>query len=155
MRIGGGQIVFDGSCKVGNASAISIGEKGRLHIGDDFRATCSLKLACYHQMEIGRDVLVGWDCLIADSDFHVLSKIDGCTTRGYAPVQIGNNVWMAMKCTVLKGSIVPNNTVLSACTLYSTKTQFCEYSVISSTAEPFVKIEGIYRNIDNDNITYK
>lgn len=151
----GGQIVFEGPCKVGNASAISVGEKGVLRINDDFRATCSLKLACYHQIEIGKNVLVGWDCMIVDSDFHVMTKKDGSTTRGYAPVRIGNNVWMAMKCIVLKGSVIPNDTVLSACTLFSTKKNFNEKSVISSSLEPFVKIEGMYRNITNDNITYK
>lgn len=151
----GGQIVFEGSCNVGNASAISVGEKGVLHINDNFRATCSLKLACYHWINIGRNVLVGWDCLITDSDFHVLTKADGSTTQGYSPVLIGDNVWLAMKCTVLKGSKIPNNTVLSACTLFSTKKQFNENSVISSAQEPYMKIEGIYRDMNNDKITYK
>jgi len=152
----GGVITFNGPCIIGNASAISVGEKGYLSIGGKFKATTSLKIACYHNINIAKNVLVGWDCLIADSDFHVLTNCrNGTLTTGYAPIEIGENTWIAMKCTILKGSVLPKCSVLSACTLYAGVKDSKEYSVISSSVSPYTKIEGLYRNIDNDQIIYK
>ena len=121
-----------------------------------FKATTSLKLACYHKIKIADNVLIGWDCLIADSDFHILTNCKkGTLTTGYAPIIICKNTWIAMKCTILKGSVVPKYSVLSACTLYAGVKDSKEYSVISSSVSPYTKIEGLYRNIDNDQIIYK
>lgn len=151
----GGEIVFNGSCMIGNASAISIGDCGHLVLGVNFRATCALKLACYHRILIDDNVLLGWECLLTDSDFHTLTKEDGQKTKGYGPVYIGENVWMAMKCIVLKNSVIPKNTVLSACTLYAGSRCTDEKVIISSNVEPYVKYKGLYRDINNDKVTYK
>lgn len=121
-----------------------------------FTATTSFKLACCHKINIADNVLIEWDCLIADSDFHVLTNRKNRTLpTGYAPVVIGEKTWIAMKCTILKGSVVPKYSVLSACTLYAGVKDSKEYSVISSSVSPYTKIEGLYRNIDNDQIIYK
>ena len=94
--------------------------------------------------------------MISDSDFHVMTnRKDGTMTKGYAPVIIGENVWIAMKCTILKGSVIPKYSILSACTLYAGVKDAKEYSVISSSVAPYLKIEGLYRNIENDKIIYK
>lgn len=151
----GGDIVFNGKCVVGNSSAISVGEKGYLDIGQNFRATCALKLACYYSIKIEDNVLLGWECLLTDSDFHTLTREDGIVTKGYGSVHIGENCWLAMKCVVLKNSIIPKNTVLSACTLYSGSKCKQEKTVISTSNEPYVKIFGLFRDADNDKIIYK
>lgn len=151
----GGVLEFNGKCIIGNSSALSIGNHGNLRLGYNFRATCALKLACYYGMEINDNVLLGWDCTLTDSDFHILTKQDGTTTTGYGRVLIGENTWMAMKCIVLKNSVVPANSVLSACTLYSGNNCKEEKVIISTNIDPYVKANGIYRDELKDRITYK
>lgn len=102
----GGSIIFNGKCNIGNNSAISIGEKGELIIGDSFSATTSLKLVAYHSIEFKKNVLCGWDCLFMDTDFHQLTFTDSNSLpKAYDKISIGENCWFALKCTVMKGTV--------------------------------------------------
>lgn len=70
-----GKIVFKGKCRIGNDSYITIGKHGELTIGVNSSATCALKLVCYHEIIIEDDVLIGWNNLLCDTDFHMLTNI--------------------------------------------------------------------------------
>lgn len=69
-----GTVKFEGRCSIGNSSYISVGRFGNLVLGDKFVATTALRLICFHAIEFGEQVLVGWDNLFCDTDFH---KIKG------------------------------------------------------------------------------
>lgn len=71
-----GTVIFNGRLSVGNASAISVGETGTLEFGDNVGATTSLKLACFDSVHIQNGVLIGWDCMITDTDFHKLKYVN-------------------------------------------------------------------------------
>lgn len=77
--------LFNGSCVIGNNSFISVAKTGRVEFGDDFGCTASLKLACYDSITFGNHVLVGWDCLIIDNDFHALSRKRWDEIKGTRP----------------------------------------------------------------------
>ena len=64
-----GSIIFNGSCYIGNNSAISVGEKGQLEFGNRFCASTSLKLTCYDKIVFGNRVLLGWNVLVLDTGF--------------------------------------------------------------------------------------
>lgn len=55
----GGTIEFKGKCVIGNNSAISIGEKAKIEIGNKFVATTTLKIISCHHITFGEKVLVG------------------------------------------------------------------------------------------------
>lgn len=73
----GGEIVFKGRTKIGNASSISIGGKGRVEFGDSFVATAALKLTSYCSIRFAPRVLCAWECTFMDTDFHKLTKVNG------------------------------------------------------------------------------
>ena len=54
-----GKIIFKGKCMIGNASAISIGDRGIVIFGNNFIATVSLRLTSHHRIEFKENVLMG------------------------------------------------------------------------------------------------
>lgn len=95
----------------------ALGREGRVTIGDGC-AFYGCLLLCEKEIRIGRYVVMGWNVVICDSDFHptepaerMLDVIacsplaDGRPRRAYPskPVIIGDDVFIGHAATVLKG----------------------------------------------------
>lgn len=69
-------------------------------------------------IRIGRNTMIGPDCAILDSDFHVAwppeARADMSGDELDAPVTIGDNVWLGARCLVLKGVDIGENCVIAA-----------------------------------------
>lgn len=149
-----GQIVFKGKCYIGNNSYITVGEKGELEFGDAFSSTTSLKLVCYNSVRFGNHNLIGWDCLFIDTDFHRLTHTDGSMNRGYGPIRIGDEVWVANGCKVFKNTSIPPKCVISSGSNISGDISVPQYSVIGHNMDTIVRRKETYRNWKNDVISY-
>lgn len=149
-----GEVIYKGKCFIGNNSFISVGETGSLVFGNNFRNTSSIKIACYHSIVFSSDVLVGWDCLFMDTDFHALTKNDGSLTRGYAPIMIENGVWLGFGCKVFKGALVPSQCVVSAQTILKCRVDAPPKSIIECSYPVQIKPVHIFRDLNNDKIVY-
>ena len=149
----GGTVVFKGSCIIGNASALSVGQKGRVEFGDDFSST-SLRLTSYDSITIGSRVRIGWDSLVMDTDFHKLTKLAGGYTLGHGAITIGPDCWLGNGCRIMKRTAVPDHCVVSAGTTLSGPVDVPPYSIVGFKQELVVKASGIWRNVDEDVIEY-
>lgn len=111
-----GTISFKGKCNIGNNSAISIGDTGKLIFGDHFCSTASLKIACYKEIIFGENVLCGWNCIFMDTDFHEISSLkDPSSTQcSIKEILIGDNCWFALNNTVMKGTILPSHSIVAS-----------------------------------------
>lgn len=112
-----GKMVFKGKCSIGNNSYISTGEKSTIEFGNNFGATTTLRLVSYNKVVFGDNVLIGWDCLFTDTDFHRLTLENNQLTKGYGSIEIGDNNWIANGCRILKNTKTPNDIVVSAYTI--------------------------------------
>lgn len=69
-------------------------------------------------IKIGRNVLLGPNCIIADSDFHVHwppeKRADDPGYEHDAPVCIGDFVWIGMNVIILKGVTIGNGAIIGA-----------------------------------------
>ena len=69
-------------------------------------------------VRIGKNTLIGPDCLIFDSDFHIAwppdARLSYSGDEVDAPVTIGQNVWFGARCIVLKGVTIGDNCVIAA-----------------------------------------
>jgi acetyltransferase-like isoleucine patch superfamily enzyme len=70
-----GSITFKGRCSIGNNSFLSVGKNGHAIFGDNFIATTSLKLVAYNKIESQKNVLIGWNCMICDTEAKDYSSI--------------------------------------------------------------------------------
>lgn len=149
-----GSVVFNGWSAIGNNSYLSIGNTGKLIIGNGFRATASLKIACYNQTTIGNNVLLGWDCTIMDSDFHSATRTNGTKTIGTGPIKIGNDNWFGTQVLCLKDTTTPNFAIVAARSILN-KDYLAEGEKILIAGQP-AKIckTGIYHDNMDDSIAY-
>jgi acetyltransferase-like isoleucine patch superfamily enzyme len=109
-------------------SAIYIGENCQLKSGN-------LKMIanCYYgrtaKIKLGNEVFLGQNATIRTSDGHTL--IDAETKAPLNPTEdviIDDHVWVTSNCTILKGSHIPEGSVVGACSLVNTS--FNEKNVI-------------------------
>lgn len=150
IEILSGDIIFKGSCTIGNNSSISVSNNGILTFGPRFKATAQFRIACYKTITFGKDVLFGWDCICFDNDFHSTTDVNtGLNSSLYSPIIIGDFCWLSYGITILKGTVLPQKTVVAAKSLTN-----CEYDIppCSMIAGMPAKIKktGVWRNPEND-----
>ena len=95
----------------------ALGEEGRVEIGDYCYFTNAV-LLCELELRIGSYVVIGWNAVIADTDFHPLAPAEriadavACSPLGKGrprpaivsrPVIIEDDVWIGPNATILKG----------------------------------------------------
>lgn len=110
-----GTVAFGGKASIGHGSKLSV--RGNLTLGADFNMTAESTIVCAHQISFGNDCLLSWDILIMDTDEHPIINQDGIRTNPDKPILVGNHVWIGCKCTLLKGTEIPNNAIVAAGTL--------------------------------------
>ena len=114
-----GNITFKGKCNIGRGSKICVG--GDLVCGNNFVMTGNSTIISYKKIFIGNDCLCSWGCLIMDTDFHKIYNEERKITNENRDIFIGNKVWIGCQNTLLKGSIIPSNTVIAANSTISKK----------------------------------
>lgn len=93
--------------------------KGKLTLGEQFGINKYSRIVAHEHIQIGNNVTIGQFVSILDHDHKYTFVGENMQLDGYitAPISIGNNVWIADKCTILKGVSIGNNVVVGANTL--------------------------------------
>jgi acetyltransferase-like isoleucine patch superfamily enzyme len=93
--------------------------KGELIIGDGFGINSFSRIAVHEKIEIGSNVTIGQMVSILDHDHHYKIENENLELDGYntSAIQIGSNVWIGDKSTILKGVNIGSNVVVGANTL--------------------------------------
>jgi len=71
--------------------------------------TADTLIMVYSKIDIGKDFVCAWNVFISDSDWH---SIEG--QKHYQNVTIGNHVWIANSCSILKGTLIGNNCIIAS-----------------------------------------
>ena len=135
-----GRIIFNGKCRIGHNSIISVG--GECVFGDNFSSTTGLKVICESRIEFGEDVLCGWDVTCIDSSFHHIKYRDTDTYASEVTkeISVGRNVWIAANCTLMPSTIVNDYNVVAANTvLYRDYSAFGTHKLIGGNPVRILK----------------
>jgi maltose O-acetyltransferase len=117
--VGKGRIRFGKKVILGDC--VEIQSNGLLSIGTGTSINKYSRIVALENIAIGSYVTIAQFVTILDHDhdFKFDPNAQQLQLQGYttAPITIGNNVWLADKCTVLKGVTIGNNVIAGAHTL--------------------------------------
>lgn len=131
-----GHVIFNGKANIGHGSKISV--SGNLSIGKDFRISAESAIIASKSIYIGNNVLISWDSLIMDTDFHKIYDSNGKQTNPSLPIYIGNNVWIGCRTFIPKGIKISEGTIISA-TSTVTKSLNTKNSIIGGNPTQILK----------------
>lgn len=124
-----GQLTIKGEkIDIGRGSSLCV--SGNCYLGDHFTITGKSTIICRKNISFGDGVLISWDSLIMDTDYHYITNSEGQVINKEKPIIIGNNVWIGCRTTILKGTTIPSKSVIAAGTLVACKMEEenCVYS---------------------------
>lgn len=98
-------------------SSIRIERNAQLCLGKNFSMNKNSFIYCSNRINIGDDVLIGWNVNIRDNDGHNIYYDDGHRNTK-RPVNIGKHVWIAADSSILKSSLGDNIVVASNTVVY-------------------------------------
>ncbi len=107
----GSEVSFLGTAMIARGGSIRVG--GYLKIGDGFSCNVNTMISCNYHIEFGERCMLGWNVNVRDSDNHFVIEENVEKTFDSAEVIIGNHVWIASYADVLKGSIIPENSIVA------------------------------------------
>ena len=142
----GGTLILNGKVNFGTGSKLCVTKNGLLTIGANFVNTAKTTIICDNKIRIGDNVLVSWDTLIMDTDWHSVTNTE--TNETYpcvGEIAIGNNVWLGCRAVVLKNSVVPDGCVVAANTLVNKA--FCQENTLLAGNPAREKKQNITRKL--------
>lgn len=109
-----GTIILNGHISLGSGMRLS--NSGEIEFGDNFNLNANSTIVCKKRIEFGRDVLISWDVLLMDTDFHEIYDKRDISKQVNPPkdIIIGDNVWIGCRCFIAKGCNVPSGCVIAA-----------------------------------------
>lgn len=100
---------------------VYIGEEALLEMDDLFSVSHDTKIHILRHLKIGYNNMWSYRNVIMDTDGHPIYDENGKIENPNEDVVFGDNVWMGCNSTILKGSIIPDNTIIASCSLINKK----------------------------------
>lgn len=98
----------------------------KIVIGDRTYINRRTEIMSKNSVTIGQGCAISWDVVISDTDYHEI--LGASSTK---PINIGDEVWIGCKSTILKGVTIGNGAVVAA------------GSVVTKDVDPHTLVAGI------------
>ncbi len=150
-----GEIVFEGSCQIGNNSHIVVLPTGCVKFGEKFSATTTCRLYCGFYIQFGYSVSLGWDVTIMDTNMHPICDLERTKyAKAYGKVAIGDYNWISSQSMIMHSVISPPYMIFAARSVITRRTDFESYSMWGGSPLRLLK-KGVIRDWGSDQIVYK
>ena len=105
---------IDGDLVIGQGVRLHINDNAYLYFGgkkfeSDSGITADTLILVFKKVTIGYDFICAWNVFISDSDWHQIGNKDH-----HADVTIGDHVWIANNCSILKGASIGSNSIVAS-----------------------------------------
>lgn len=97
--------------------------------------TADSLIMVYKNIQIGKDFLCAWSNFISDSDWH---SIEG--QSHHKDITIGDHVWIANNCSILKGTVINENSIIASHTKVANR-EFPKNSMIAGVPAKVIKTD--------------
>lgn len=109
---------------------------------DFFSVNSGSAIMCAKHITFGKNVMLGREIMIYDSDHHKVLDENGNPTNPAKDVIIGDNVWLTNRITVLKGTTINSGALVSSMSLI--RKDVPENSLVASTDQAKTLKTGIH-----------
>jgi acetyltransferase-like isoleucine patch superfamily enzyme len=135
-----GKLKLSGNYSIGRGCRFDIGKNGVVSLGKGGYITANSTFIIMHDLTIGDNCVISWNCLFLDDDMHEINYQG--KKNNVKSITIGNNVWIGCGVKIYKGTVIPNNTIIASDS--SVKGIFTqEYSLIGGNPAKVLK-ENVY-----------
>lgn len=114
-----GTIIFEGTAFLGQGTKLFVDEAGEVLFGNNFSLTGESQIISQKKIVFGKDCLISWDCIILDTDFHKIYNEKEEFLNPPKEIIIGEHVWIGCRSSILKGSKIPDHSILGAGSILS------------------------------------
>ncbi|WP_404987666.1 acyltransferase [Clostridium culturomicium] len=108
------RIEFNGNAELSYGVIIKTCNNSKITFGKNFFCNKNCSFICSSKINIGNDVLMGWNINIRDNDGgnHKIF-VEGNMKENKKPIYIGNHVWICSYSHILKGVTIADNCVVA------------------------------------------
>ena len=111
----GAQLVVGDETDINSGCRLVITTKATVELGDHFFINQNSLIYCSRSIRFGQHCTLGWDCQVYDSDFHLCADArQGIVRNPVRPIVVGDDVWVANRCTLAKGTVIPSHSVVAS-----------------------------------------
>ncbi len=130
----------DGDFTLTQGTKIVLSKGAHLYIGGDLSETgCgttgNCRIMVKKKLHIGKDFLCSWNVFITDCDWHTPNA-----GAGQKDTYIGDHVWVTCNCSILKGSKINDNCILSNGTVVHNREFGPDALIVGNPAQAVKKI---------------
>lgn len=127
-----GTIIFDKKAHL--YRGFYIYNNGTITLGNNIKLGAS-KYFCEKSIRIGSDTMISWECTIMDSDLHKICDDKANRINPDNEIVIGDHVWIGFGCSILKGVIIENDSIIASNSLISGKKKLKSNAIYTSNAK--------------------
>ena len=110
-----GEVTLHGKATFGQGARICVMAGALLSLGNGFNNTAEGAVICRKNIRIGQNCIVSWETVIMDSDWHTVRDLDSNRfVDDTQDIVIENDCWLGMRSMVLKGSRIPQGSIVAA-----------------------------------------
>lgn len=106
----GASLIINGDFNVYTGFRISVNKNATLELGSGY-INYDVNIGCFNNIKIGNNVAIAENVTIRDSDNHQLLYDSYKISK---PIEIGNNVWIGINATILKGVKIGDGAIVAA-----------------------------------------
>lgn len=136
-----GNLTFQGKARIGHKCTLSIQRCASLYIGKYVYISNSVKIKCYRNIKIGQYTSIASESQFFDTNFHFMRNIEsGDVMQLSLPIRIGDCCWIGNRTSVMKGTILPDYTIVSSNSFVSKDySSLNSYSIIGGSPAKLLK----------------
>ena len=103
-----------GSHSFASGLSLNIAPNAVVEINGGFSCSHNARIQIFKSLKIGEGNMWSFDTIVMDTDSHKIFDENGTLISHNEGVAFGNNVWLGCRCIVLKGSVIPDGSIIAA-----------------------------------------